>query len=327
MKTRWNWNRWPIALAVFLFAASPALAHEKWFVDEYAQHIPPPALFRQVTPFGAALVLLALAVMLGFWWYERKILAARHPRFLEKHVERVHVHARVVLCVTLGALLMGSGLQHQFFAPNLMLPDTIYGNLLALVEISLGALFIFMTPYFAELGACLLLLYLAGLFSGLPLHDWLEDLMYVGVAIFLITSETIRLPWKRWNTPERARRGYHAMRILVALNFFVLASVKWLRPDLAMTLVDQYHLNFLAPLGLDTTHFVFMAAVVETFIASAILFKVAMRPAIALAFTFFMLTIYFLGFRELLGHLPIKSTLFILFLLDDWKKGEKRIIR
>jgi len=326
MKLRWNWKRWPVAAAVLALAGANALAHEKWFIDEYAAHIPPPYIFTHATWFGAAVVLLAAAVMVCFWLYERKVKVARHPGFLTKYLEKAHVHARVVLCVTIGAMLMAAGLQGYFFSPNLLLPDTGYGHFLGLAQIAIGTLFVFLTPLAQELGVLLAAIFLAGL-PAVPFADLMEEMMYLGVAAFLFTSETEAHPWTLWHDHERERLGYHAMRVMVGLNFLLLSTVKWFRTDLAMTLVERFHLDFLSTFGIDAAHFVFMAAVVETCIGLAILLKVAMRPAIVTAFIFFMLTIYFLGFRELLGHLPIKSTLFILFLIGDWKKGEKRIVR
>lgn len=323
---KFNWNRWPVALAAFLFAGLPALAHEKWFVDEHVTYFPKPEVFTEPTPFGAIVMVLACAVFAGFWWYERKGPASRHPSFLKPWIERVHVHARIVLSTVIGVMLMGAGLQGYFFAPNLVLPDTAYGHALSIAQITLGSLFIFISPLLAELGIGLGLLYLAGFFA-IPVSGMAEELMFLGIAVFFMTSETEKPVLKARNTQEVERQGYHFMRIMVGLNFLILSGVKWFRPDLAMEIVDANQLNFMAWSGLTTAQFVFCAAVVETFVALAILCKVAMRPAVIAAFSVFMVTIYVLGFRELLGHLPIKSTLLILFLLGDWKKGESRIVR
>jgi hypothetical protein len=51
---------------------------------------------------------------------------------------------------------------------------------------------------------------------------------------------------------------------------------------------------------------------------------VAFRPAVAVAFFLFLISIYFLGFRELLGHLPVKAALLLFFLYGHWHKGEAR---
>jgi len=110
----------------------------------------------------------------------------------------------------------------------------------------------------------------------------------------------------------------------MGLGFLVLASVKWLHPEFAMAIVSEYRLNFLAPLGGTDAHFVFIAAVVETLVALAILLRVAFRPAVAVAFFFFLISIFFLGFTELLGHLQVKAGLFLFFLYGHWHRGERK---
>ncbi len=321
-----NWKRLPFVLVGMLLGAMPTLAHEKWFTDEHVTYFPKPEVFTRVTPFGAGIFILATTVFIGLAIYEKKYKVSRHPGFLKRWLGDIHIHSKVILSVALGTMLMGAGLNKTFFVPNLALPDTMYGEFLALAQISLGSLFVFLSPLLAELGVALLLVYLAGFFA-IPLQGMLEELMFLGVAVFFITSETERLPWKRWITPERERLGYHFLRVMVGVNFLVLSGVKWFRPDLMMQLIEQHHLNFMAGFGVTTAMFVFGTAVVETFVALALLLKIAMRPALIAAFMVFMLSIYVFGFRELLGHLPIKATLVILFILGDWKKGETRIVR
>jgi hypothetical protein len=187
----------------------------------------------------------------------------------------------------------------------------------------LGTLFLFLEPFLAELGAVLVLTYLAG-FLAVPPRDLLEELLLPGAGIYFMTGEARRFPWGGWNTPETRRLGYQALRVLTGLNFLVLASVKWLRPDLGIRLVDEYGLNFLEWAGIGAAEFVFLAAVVETLVAFCILMRAAYRPAVAVAFAFFLASIFALGFRELLGHLPVKAALFLLFVAGHWHRGEEK---
>lgn len=321
MKLRWN--RWPIAAAVLLLSGANAWAHEKWFVNENA--IPPgPPVFMRVSPvFAIAVVLLAVAGFLVAAWLDRRYDGSRLMRWFDERITGARISPHAVLGALLGASLMGAGLQGTLFAPNLELPSSLWGTVLAYSEVGLGTLMLFLEPFYPELGIAAILLFLCGL-TVIPFWDQMEELLIVGAAVFFICNETIRRPWKKWNTPERRRFGYQAFRIFVGLNFLILSMVKWLRPELAVQVIADHHINFLNALHVSDVQFVFFAAVTETIVALCILLRVAFRPALVVAFIFFTLSIFFLGFRELLGHLPIKATLFLFFVYGHWHKDEKK---
>jgi len=323
MKLRWHWKRWPIALGVFLLSGANALAHEKWFVDEHAIPSGPPVFLRVDPIFAGAVIAFAVIAFLLATWVDRRMDGSRLMRWFDARMMSARISPHAVLGALLGASLMGAGLQHTLFAPSLLLPDTSWGAFLGVAEVGLGTLFLFLEPFYPELGMALILLFLAGL-SIEPFWDQMEELLVVGAALFFICNETIREPWRRWNGPERRRLGYQAFRVFVGLNFLVLSMVKWLRPELALAVVAQYHVNFLAGLQVSDIQFVFFAAVIETLVALCILLRVAFRPAILVAFVFFTLSIFFLGFKELLGHLPIKATLFLFLVYGHWHEGEKK---
>jgi hypothetical protein len=182
---------------------------------------------------------------------------------------------------------------------------------------------LFLEPAYSELGFLLGLLFLAGL-PVMPFWDLMEELIMLGAAIFFLSSRSERTIWSLLKRPEAPRLGYQAFRVLTGLNFLVLSGVKWLHPEFAMRIVSEYGINFVAGLGATDAQFVFIAAVVETVVALCILLRVAFRPAVAVAFGFFLVSILFLGFQELLGHLPVKAALFLFFLYGHWHKGEKK---
>lgn len=323
MKRRWNWKRWPIALAVLLVSGANALAHEKWFVDEHAIQPGLPILSRVDPIFAIVSIAVAAVAFLAAAWLDRRMDGSRLTRWFDARMASARISPHAVLGALLGASLMGAGLQQTLFAPSLALPATFWGVFLGYVEVGLGTLLLFLEPFYPEFGIAVILLFLAGL-SVVPFWDQMEELLFVGAAAFFICNETIRDPWKRWNTPERRRVGYQAFRVFVGLNFLILSMVKWLRPELAMQVVAEHHINFMAGLNVSDIQFVFFAGVIETLVALCILLRVAFRPALLAAFAFFTLSIFFLGFRELLGHLPIKAALFLLFVYGHWHKDEKK---
>jgi hypothetical protein len=193
---------------------------------------------------------------------------------------------------------------------------------IGMIQIGLGSHFLFLEPAYPELGALLIILFLAGL-PVLPFWDLMEELFMVGAGILFLTGDAGR-PGVRPPPPERVRMGYQAFRVLMGLGLLVLSTVKWLHPELTLAVVSEYRINFIAPFGGTDAQFVFFSAVVETLVAACILLRVAFRPAVAIAFGFFLVSIFFLGFQELLGHLPVKAGLFLMFLYGHWHKGETK---
>ncbi len=323
MRLRWNWNRWPIAALVLLFSGLNVLAHEKWYVDhrgvEFSRSV-----FSYVSPvFAATILLLAAAVFIAVVWLDRRFDGSAAARWLDTRLVSYRFNPRTVLGVAIGVSLMGAGLQGTLFSPSLVLGGDPWSVALAIVEIALGSLFLFLEPAYSELGFLLIVLFLAGL-PVLPFWDLMEELFMLGAGIFFFTTPSNRTRWKPLLKPETQRLGYQALRVLVGLNFLVLSGVKWLHPEFALALVGEYHINFLARLGASDAHFVFIAAVVETVVALCILLRAAFRPAVAVGLLLFLISIYFFGFKELLGHLPVKAALFLFLVYGHWHKGEQK---
>lgn len=312
-----------IAVMTGSLTALPAFAHEKWYADEAILYSSKPIIFAELTVFGLVITGLAFALLAVLYLLDRRYEKAHWARRFDKSLAGMRVEAKAVLSALLGASLMGAGLKQTFLAPNFLLPDTTLGFAIGVASIVLGLLFMFFIHLTAELSLGLLAFYLVG-FALFPVHIMLEEFLMVAIAIYYVTQETHRMPWKRWNTPEVREKGFHAFRITLGLAFVILSFVKWLRPDLAITLVDQYGINFIAGLGFDSAHFVFFAAVTEIFIGLAIMFRIFLRPVAILGIFVFSASIFVFGFPELLGHLPIKGALFILFIHGPYLKGSTK---
>jgi len=302
-------------------AATPALAHEKWYADEGVLYSAKPIIFAEITAFGVIVAGLAFVIFVVLYLLDRKYEKLKWLRKFDR-LAKMHLEAKTVLVALLGASLMGAGLLQTYLVLNLQLPDTSWGFILLTVSILLGILFMFFVHFSAELGIVLALFWLAG-FTLFPVSAMLEELLFLAIAVYLITQEAGHKPWKKFNTAEIRRKGYHAFRILLGLAFIVLSFVKWLRPDLGITLVDEYGINFIAGLGFDSAHFLFFAAVTELFIGLAILFRVFLRPVAIVGIFIFSASIFVFGFPELLGHLPIKASLFMLFVYGPYLKEVK----
>lgn len=312
-----------MAALAFASAAAPALAHEKWYVDHRGVEFTR-SVFSYVSPvFAAAIIILAAAAFLGVVWLDRRFDGSAAARWLDLKLVSYKFNPRTVLGVAIGVSLMGAGLQGTLFSPSLVLGGDPWSIALAMTQIALGSLFLFLEPAYSELGFLLVLLFLAGL-PVVPFWDLMEELFMLGAGLFFLTTPSERTAWKPLLMPDTQRLGYQAFRIIVGLNFLVLSGVKWLHPEFAISLVGEYHINFLSAFGASDAHFVFIAAVVETVVALCILLRAAFRPAAAIGLLLFLISIYFFGFKELLGHLPVKAALFLFLVYGHWHKGEQK---
>lgn len=312
-----------MAALAFASAAAPALAHEKWYVDHRGVEFTR-SVFSYVSPvFAAAIIVLAAAAFLGVVWLDRRFDGSAAARWLDLKLVSYKFNPRTVLGVAIGVSLMGAGLQGTLFSPSLVLGGDPWSIALAMTQIALGSLFLFLEPAYSELGFLLVLLFLAGL-PVVPFWDLMEELFMLGAGLFFLTTPSERTAWKPLLMPDTQRLGYQAFRIIVGLNFLVLSGVKWLHPEFAISLVGEYHINFLSAFGASDAHFVFIAAVVETVVALCILLRAAFRPAAAIGLLLFLISIYFFGFKELLGHLPVKAALFLFLVYGHWHKGEQK---
>lgn len=310
-----------IALATG-FMALPVLAHEKWFTDETVMYTSKPIIFSEPTIFGLSVMGIAFIVLSVLYLLDRKYEQSKCLRSFDKRLSRLRLESKTILVALLGASLMGAGLQHTYFVPNLALPDTTFGLGVATFSILLGLLFMFLVQFAPELGIGLVLFYFLG-FLLFPATSMVEELLFLALAIYFITQEARRLPWKTWNTPAMRQKGYHLFRMTLGLSFVILSFVKWFRPDLAITLVNEYDINFIAEMGFNAAHFTFFAAATELFIGLAIMFRIFVRPVAILGIFVFSSSIFIFGFTELLGHLPIKAALFVLFIHGPYLTQDK----
>src|SRR5689334_16465661 len=82
MTLRMNWKRWPFAVAAFVLAAVPTLAHEKWFVTPDGR--PSRPVFTLVSPaFAATVILLAAAGFIAAAWIDRRLDGSSFMQWFE----------------------------------------------------------------------------------------------------------------------------------------------------------------------------------------------------------------------------------------------------
>ena len=302
-----------------LAAPAPALAHEKWFTDPALHQTDWGLVLSGRTALALATGALALAL---FVFLQRLIGDPYWPRL--PFFARMARGDMTLLAVQTAIALIYMGVRLTLFAPQLALPRSPLGALLAALEV--GIAFTFITGLFDRAGAlALLALGLPVLVMFSPL-DLLQQAQYAGVAaaVFLVgrTGEAERphpplaaAAWV-WEAAWGAR-GVAALRVLagVAILSVALADKVW-NPTLGEAFLAEHPgFNVFRLVGLggvsDAT-FVLVAGAVETAIGLLLIAGLLTRVVILVMLVPFNLTVPFLPAVEMIGHLPIFGLMYLL---------------
>jgi hypothetical protein len=115
-------------------------------------------------------------------------------------------------------------------------------------------------------------------------------------------------------------RAVTILRILTGASLAVLAFTEklWNVP-LAAAFLENHNFNFLPALGLNvsTETFVLMAGTVELTLGLLLMSGAFLRLVIVMLWLPFNLTLPLLGWRELVGHLPIYGIMALLLVYGD----------
>jgi uncharacterized membrane protein YphA (DoxX/SURF4 family) len=304
-----------------------AAAHERWFVQGGAQ----PVRIGDILSGTTVLALVTMGVVVLLAWLAARLVATRR-RLLPFNrlgiASLAHLYAWLppVLAIHAAVPLIVNGVSLRLFAPNLALPWTLAGGVLALAEIVVALSFL----YGAFTRAAAIVLALIGLVGMLFFSPWLvlEHCDLLGIAAFLYC--TGRGPYSVDALIGRAGRpnlrllpyAVPALRVLTGFAIVVLGFTEklWNR-DLALAFLRTYPFNVTQslPITLSDAQFVVAAGLVEVSIGALIMSGLWTRPVILLTWLPFNLTLPFLGWVELVGHLPTYGTMVVLLL---WGAGQ-----
>ena len=304
--------------------------HVRWFTAEDrfpvqldqigAPHVLVPVAIAAAVTAGATLLWRATGkrspipgpLDLGMTWANYETLIAWMP---------------LVIGVHMGVSLLVAGIQRWLFVPNMPLPWHIGGGLLALLEIVVALGFIF-GALARPLAAVLGVVWVAGLlFFGLL--EPLEQTIVLGVAFFLFAAG--RGPLAFDALMERLHRPIdrllpHAvpvLRIATGIGIAVAAfTEKLLNIPMGLAFLRDYPMNPFPPLGIESVDdrmFVLIAGTVELTFGLLLISGAYVRLTILVLWLPFNLTLPYLGWRELVGHLPIYG---VIALMLVW--GERR---
>jgi hypothetical protein len=310
------------------------ILHERWFTNEakFPVQFDRWASPDSLVPIAVAVGIVAVATIL--WRVRGRRSFVPGPLALgmpwENYV-RLLSWMPLVIGVHMGVTLLVSGVSRQLFVPNLELPVNLLGGVLGMVEIAIALSFIYgalARPAAAALGVT----WIIGMFVFGPLR-LIEHTEVLGIAFFLFAMGRGPLAFDmalaKLNKPV-ARLVPYAMRVLrislgIGITIVAFTEKLWNIP-MGLAFLADHHFNFFPYIGLpgiDDTKFLLIAGTVELLLGLILITGAYVRLIIIVTLVPFNLTLPFLGWRELVGHLPTYGILALLLLWGDERAGEK----
>ena len=308
--------------------------HERWFTDESRFPV-------QWGTWSSSNSLVPIAVAMGITLIATAIYRAQGRRSVvpgpislgmpwDNYV-RLLTWVPLVIGVHMGVTLLVSGVSRQLFVPNLELPVNLLGGVLGMVEIAIALSFIYgalARPAAAALG----ILWLVGMLVFGPLR-LIEHTEIPGIAFFLFATGRGPLAFDmaldKLNKPVSSLIPYAVpvLRIALGVGLTIVAFTEkiWNIP-MGLAFLADHNFNFFPYIGIpgiDDTKFLLIAGTVELLVGLMLIAGTYVRLIIIVTLIPFNLTLPFLGWRELVGHLPTYGILALLLLWGDERPGEE----
>ena len=310
------------------------ILHERWFLDESKFPV-------QFSTWSSPNSLIPIAVAVGITVVATVVYRARGRRTVvpgpialgmpwENYVKLLS-WVPLVIGVHMGVTLLVSGVSRQLFVPNLELPVSFVGGVLGMVEIAIALSFIY-GALARPAAAALALLWIAGMLVFGPLR-LIEHTEILGIAFFLFATGrgplAFDMAFDKLNKPVKPLIPYAVpvLRVALGIGLTIVAFTEklWNIP-MGLAFLSEHHFNFFPYIGLagiDDTKFLLIAGTVELLVGLMLITGTYVRLVIIVTLIPFNLTLPFLGWRELVGHLPIYGILALLLLWGDERPGEE----
>jgi hypothetical protein len=308
------------------------ILHERWFLDESKFPV-------QFGTWSTANSLVPIAVALGVTAAATAIYRARGRHTVvpgpvglgmpwENYV-RLLTWVPLVIGVHMGVTLLVSGVSRQLFVPNLELPVNLLGGVIGMMEIAIALSFIYgalARPAAAALAAT----WIIGVLMFGPVR-LIEHTEILGIAFFLFATGRGPLAFDmaldKLNKPLAPLIPYAVpvLRVALGIGLTVVAFTEkiWNIP-MALAFLSEHHFNFFPYIGLpviDDTKFLLIAGTIELIVGLMLIAGTYVRLVIIVTLIPFNLTLPFMGWRELVGHLPTYGILALLLLWGDERNG------
>ena len=311
-----------LALLSFVALENPAHAHIKWLVEtgEHPGEQYPMDLITFLILLGVILfVASAVAIDQAKWSPRFGVIAERaYVLFPEGNEWRI-------IATLSGILLIINSITGVFLASDLVLPNQGLAILGKAVQMVVGLMLVTQIS-FSLAGLLILVVALPVAIISLPITlvvDYVFEFGALGLGLIFVGVSSCaldQLGCQIMKTDPRplARLPLPIMRIGVGLSLAVAAiHNKLIDPNLALTVLDEHHLNFMPDIGLTgftNLHFAFAAGVNELVIGLLLVFGIATRFVTAVLSAVFLASWVVLGSSELVGHLPLFGIALLLML-------------
>ena len=306
--------------------------HERWFLDDDLFPVDVAALgtARFLVPLAIALAVTAAALLLWRARDEREIVPGPLRLGMRwEDYERLLAWMPLVIGLHAAVPLVIAGAERWLFVPSMQLPWHFLGGVVALAEIVVALSFLYgaLTRIAA---VALALVWLSGfLFFG-PLEP-MEMGHFLGIAAFLFATGRGPLAFdmllQRLHRPihRLLRPGLTTLRIATGLAIAVTAFTEKLgNVPMALAFLERHPFNFFPALGVtavDDPTFVLLAGTVELTFGLLLASGAFVRTTILILWLPFNLTLPYLGWTELVGHLPLYGIM-ALFLVAGERRSE-----
>jgi hypothetical protein len=306
--------------------------HERWFTDEgrFPVHFDNWLVPHSLIPIAIAVFVTAVAMVL--WKRNKRRSIVPGPielGILPDRYDNLLSWMPLVIGVHMGVTLLVSGVSMQLFIPNLVMPTNLLGGLLGLIEIAIALSFIYgaLTRFAA---VALAVAWLAGVFVFGPIR-LVEHTEILGVAFFLFVNGRGSLAFDvvldRLHKPVAKLVPYAVPVLRISLGFgiaLVAFTEKLWNLPMGLSFLAVHHFNFFPAIGLpgvDDTLFLLMAGTVELTVGLLLISGAYVRLVILVTLLPFNLTLPFLGWRELVGHLPTYGIMALLLIWGETKRA------
>jgi hypothetical protein len=309
------------------------LLHERWFTDEsrFPVQFDTWSSPDSLVPIGVALGVTIVAALI--WRARDRGSVVPGPITLgmpwDNYV-RLLTWVPLVIGVHMGVTLLVSGVSRQLFVPNLVLPVNFLGGVLGMIEIAIALAFIY-GALARPAAAALALTWVIGMIVFGPLR-LIEHTEIFGIAFFLFATGRGPLAFdmalERLHKPLAPLIPYAVpvLRVSLGIGLVVVALTEkiWNIP-MGLAFLSEHNFNFFPYIGLtiNDTQFLLIAGTIELIVGLMLISGAYVRLVIIVTLIPFNLTLPFMGWRELVGHLPTYGILALLLLWGDERPGEK----
>ena len=310
------------------------ILHERWFLDESKFPV-------QFDTWSSPESLIPIAIAVGVTAIATIIYRSRgrhsvvpgplHLGMPWENYVRLLSWVPLVIGVHMGVSLLVSGVNRQLLLPNLVLPVNLLGGVLGMIEIAIALSFIY-GALTRPAAAVLAFIWLVGALIFGPLR-LIEHTEILGVAFFLFVTTRGPLAFDmavdKLNKPWAPLVPYAVpvLRIALGVGLCVVAFTEkiWNLP-MGLAFLADHNFNFFPYIGLpqiDNTKFLLLAGTIELLVGLMLIAGTYVRLVILITLIPFNLTLPFMGWRELVGHLPTYGILALLLLWGDERPGEQ----